>query len=107
MAKLTLLASLLRSLVSNNYSAIILICWFGAQETFLIFIIFEEYSCAAFDTFYYALLFDLLFYSFICLCSFILLYIMLISMSFYYKISCFVYVYIYIYTKTHTVIHDY
>ncbi len=59
MAKLTLLASLLRSLVSNNYSAIILICWFGAQETFLIFIIFEEYSCAAFDTFYYALVFDL------------------------------------------------
>ncbi len=40
-------ASLLQSLVSHDPSEIILICWFAAQETFLIIIINVENSCAA------------------------------------------------------------
>ncbi len=46
MAKLIFLASLLESLVSHDPSEIIVICWFGAQETFLI-INNVETSCAA------------------------------------------------------------
>ncbi len=39
-------ASLLQSSVSHDPSEIIIICWFAAQETFLI-IINVENSCAA------------------------------------------------------------
>ncbi len=38
MVKLNFQQSLLQSSVSNNPSEMILICWFGAQETFLIYI---------------------------------------------------------------------
>ncbi len=56
-------ASFLQSSVSHDPSEIILICWFAAQETFLI-IINVENSCAAEylrgnrDTFYFSGLFD-------------------------------------------------
>jgi len=43
--ELDFLASLLQSLVSHDPSEIILICWFGAQETFIT--INVENSCAA------------------------------------------------------------
>ncbi len=55
-------ASLLQTSVSHDPSEIILICWFAAQETFLI-IINVENSCAAqyfveTDTFYFPWFFD-------------------------------------------------
>ncbi len=40
-AKAEFSASLIQSSVSHDPSEIILICWFGAEETFLIIIIFE------------------------------------------------------------------
>ncbi len=48
MIKAEFSASLLQSLVSHDPSEIILICWFAAQETFIIIIIIDiENSCAA------------------------------------------------------------
>ncbi len=46
MIKAEFSASLLQSSVSHDPSEIILICWFTAQETFLIINNFEN-SCAA------------------------------------------------------------
>jgi len=46
MAKLEITLSLLQYSVSHDPSEIILICWFGAEETFLI--INVENNCAAF-----------------------------------------------------------
>ncbi len=49
MQKLNFQLPLLQSLVSYDPSEIILICWFGAWETFIIIIIIinVENSCAA------------------------------------------------------------
>jgi len=46
MKKTEFSASLLQSSVSHDPSEIILICWFGGQETFLV-IINVENSCTA------------------------------------------------------------
>ncbi len=49
-------ASLLQSFVSHDPSEIIQICWFAAQETFLIIIINVENSCAA--SYFFSEIFD-------------------------------------------------
>ncbi len=56
--KTEILASLLQSLVSHDPSEIILICWFAAQETFLIIInvensLVDSYFCGNHDIFYF------------------------------------------------------
>ncbi len=61
MAKPNFQQSLLQSSVSNDFSEIILICWFAAQETFIIIINIEN-SCAVFVEmfviYYFFVLFD-------------------------------------------------